>query len=330
MLYLNVKPTINFLFFLVPLVLIAGLRPIGIDPDSLNYASILNISFQENGFFDKELFFMLIIYCNQLFFSGNTTSFFLIFAFIGVFLKLYAIKRLCRIPELSYISYILLYFILHEMTQIRVGVASAIFLLAIPDILNRNLKGFLIKTIFACSFHYQAIFMLITYLFNPYKFSRIYYLILPIIAVFLATIKNQVLDFIKLIINFMPGFISDYANIYIFLLYDNKHADINTFNFYYMSVLLFYFFIVFNYKKLKFETDLILIKILGLSLFSYFSLSAVPVWAFRISEFFGIVIVILIVRIIFLFKEKIFISIPIFSWMGVYFLIITVGKVINT
>lgn len=129
------------------LILVAGLRPIGIDGDSLNYVGVLHVSLSEANFIDKEPTFWIINELNKILFGGNEQTFFLIFAILGVSLKLLAIKKLSLLPFYSIFVYICLYFILHEMTQIRVGVATAIFLLAIPDIYNRNFKTFLFKTI---------------------------------------------------------------------------------------------------------------------------------------------------------------------------------------
>ena len=142
---INKKTLVLFTVALL-LIFIAGFRPIGLDRDSpdyvilLNYVSLLNIPFSQANFLDIEPAFWMLVEINRVLFSSNERTFFLIFAIIGVSLKILAINRLSSMPFLSLLAYICLYFVLHEMTQIRAGVASGIFLLAIQDIVNRNLK----------------------------------------------------------------------------------------------------------------------------------------------------------------------------------------------
>lgn len=314
------------LAFLVPLVLISGLRSIGIDRDSLNYASILDIPFEKNSFFVNEPFLLLLIYINKTFFFGEPQTFFFIFALLGVSLKLYAIRGLASYPLLSYITYILLYFILHEMTQIRVGIASAIFLLAIPDIENRNLKNYLIKTILASLFHYSAIIMLIVYFVQPKILNRHIYAVLPIVGVILATLSSYTLPLVTYLIDLLPEAIGYKLNLYIILLENDVQSEIKIFNPYYLSLLAIYFILIYKYKLIKSDYNIVLIKILGLSLFLYFALSIVPVFAFRLSEFFGVVLIILVPNLLFIFKDKLISSIIIGAWMIAYFFFIMIGK----
>jgi len=140
-----IKIKINdiYLFIIgIILILIAGLRPIGIDRDSVNYVDFLKIIGNHNivfeDFLQKEPMFWIINKFNYIFFHGNIHIFFLIFAILGISLKLYAIRQLSTNILISLLSYILLFFILFDMTQIRVGVAIGIFLLSIPDIINNS------------------------------------------------------------------------------------------------------------------------------------------------------------------------------------------------
>jgi len=165
------------------LILIAGLRPIGIDRDSLSYVEVLGVDFAIANFIDKEPMFWIINEFNKYVFGGNVNTFFLIFAILGVSLKLFAIRKYSLLPILSIYTYICLYFVLHEMTQIRAGVATAIFLLALEDIKNRNFKSYLFKTVLAMLFHYSAIIMLLVYFMNPDKLNVKLYFILPILGI---------------------------------------------------------------------------------------------------------------------------------------------------
>lgn len=209
---INKKTLVLFTVALL-LIFIAGFRPIGLDRDSPTYVSLLNIPFSQANFLDKEPTFWMLVEINRVLFSSNERTFFLIFAIIGVSLKILAINRLSSMPFLSLWAYICLYFILHEMTQIRAGIAAGIFLLSIPDICNRNLKKFIIKVLFASLFHYSAIVMLSLYFLNLRKISIIYFF-LPVIGLFLAYFglsKILLLNFT----DFLPEFLSyKYRKIY--------------------------------------------------------------------------------------------------------------------
>lgn len=302
------KLAYNFMFWSIGLllVLIAGLRPIGLDRDSLAYAAHIE-SVTKVNFLDKEPAYWLIKWFNEVLFHGNIHSFFLIFALLGVSIKFLAIKKLSKLPFISVIAYLSMFFVLHEMTQIRAGIAAGIFLLSIPDICNRNLKKFIIKVLFASLFHYSAIVMLSLYFLNLRKISIIYFF-LPVIGLFLAYFglsKILLLNFT----DFLPEFLSYKLRIYLSLLELGEYKEIHIFNFFYSSLLILLYFIFSLYyyakNKIKFNNyDIFYIKVLSLLLFTFYFFSPVPVLAFRISEFFGVILIILIPNLILYFKQK--------------------------
>lgn len=323
------KSTMYLLPIGTVLILIAGLRPIGIDGDSLNYVQLLGIDITNANFIDKEPAFWIINEFNKYVFGGNEHTFFLIFAILGVSLKLIAIRKYSLLPLLSILTYLCMYFILHEMTQIRAGVAAAIFLFAIEDIKNKNFKGYLFKTILAVLFHYSAIMMLIVYFINPNKLNLKLFFFLPIIGVFITIFKNLLLNLFLSMTSILPEFIGYKIDLYILLLDEGKFSDINIFNFLYISLIFIYYFSLLNYKKMKSEYDIIFIKILGIMLFMFYFLSFLPVLAFRVSEFFGVVLIFLIPHILLAIKEKTIASIPIIIWLSVYFIFIMVMQNLN-
>ncbi|WP_256742632.1 EpsG family protein, partial [Cronobacter sakazakii] len=61
---------------------------------------------------------------------------------VSIGIKLHAIKKISSSPILSLIIYIAFYYILHDMTQIRAGVAAGLFLLAIRELASgKNIKA---------------------------------------------------------------------------------------------------------------------------------------------------------------------------------------------
>lgn len=321
--------TLVFILMGIVLILIAGLRPIGIDGDSLNYVSILHVSLSNANFIDKEPSFWIIDDMNKILFGGNEQTFFLIFAVIGVSLKLLAIKKMSLSPIFSIFTYICLYFILHEMTQIRVGVASAIFLLAIPDIYNRNFKIFLFKTVLAMTFHYSAIMMLPIYFLNPYKMNFKILIFLPLIAIISMLVSVEILTILTDLLPVLPDFIADKINIYILLLDNGKFNNINVLNFYYGSLLIIYYSMLLHYRHFKSHYDILFIKIFGLMLFLFYFFSSLPVLAFRVSEFFGVILIILIPHFALIFKQKTISKIPLMLWLTIYFITIMIFQNLN-
>ena len=306
------------------LILVAGLRPIGIDGDSLNYVGVLHVSLSEANFIDKEPSFWMINELNKVLFGGNEQTFFLIFAILGVTLKILAIRQLSLLPLYSIFVYICLYFILHEMTQIRVGVAAAIFLLAIPDVYNRNFKAFLFKTILAMMFHYSAIIMLLAYFLNPSKINFKIFFFLPLIGIVLMLIGVNIITILNPFLFLLPDFIANKIEIYISLLDQGKYSDINVFNFYYGSLFILYYIMILYHSYFKSQYDVLFLKIFALMLFTFYFSSAIPVLAFRVSEFFGVVLVILIPHFALIFKQKTIAKIPLILWLTIYLIFIMI------
>lgn len=300
----------SFLFIIAfVLVLIAGFRKIGLDRDSISYSQfIIGASF--NGFlslFDKEPFFCLIIEASKLLFADPVRGTFVIFAILGVSLKLYAIKKISPFPVLSVLVYICFYFILHEMTQIRVGVATAIFLIAIPDIVNKNVRGFLLKTALATMFHYSSIIMVPLYFLNSKRYNQIFYILLPFIGILLSMSSIPSLLFSS-VVPLLPGFIGYKINIYYDLLQMGKIDEIDMYNKYYLSLLGLYFFAIVNINKFKDPLNTIVIKIFCWMVFLIYFFSFMPVLFIRLSEFYGVVLLFFLPSLIIIVRQKLLTS----------------------
>ena len=311
----NIYYSYLFILFFVLLFFIAGFRPVGLDRDSENYARAVQsfIITHNYNFITIEPSFYLIVNVSKFLFDDVVRGVFILYALLGVSLTLYAIKKNSSFPLLSLIVYSCFYFVLHGMTQIRAGVAGAIFLLAIPDIVNRNLKSFLIKTALATLFHYVAIIMLFIYLINSKHNKQLFYLFLPFIGI-LCAITNVGRFFLMSIINFLPEFLSYKINIYLALHEMGIFTEINVFNLYYSSLLIIYYFAIINTNKFKKEIDVLQIKILGWMLFTFYSFYFLPVFAFRISEFLGLVLIFILPDLISIVREKYFISFVVFLY----------------
>src|SRR3954469_5473248 len=175
----------KFLLFIVAfiLILVAGLRTPGVDSDSINYLTNFSTfgqpssyftDYEGNSFFEPAYY--LIPSIINGFFHLDYVWVFLIFALLGIGLKVIAITRLTDFALLSILVYYCNFFILHDMTQIRAGVASGLILLSIPEIQKRNLLTFLLIIAIGTLFHYSMIIFLPVYFLSAKKINKFLYL----------------------------------------------------------------------------------------------------------------------------------------------------------
>lgn len=119
-----------YLFFFLALVLLAGLREVGIDPDSDNYEEIYRTYYSTSASDKVESTFLIISAFFNIF-TNDVHLLFLTYAFIGVGFKMFAIRKVTDLTFLTLATYISFYYFVHEVTQIRTGVLSGLFLLSI-------------------------------------------------------------------------------------------------------------------------------------------------------------------------------------------------------
>lgn len=310
----------TFVIFItgLALVFLAGFKPIGIDRDSLNYINMIQTPFAVDNLYLREPAFNLIQIINNIVFENSITTFFVIFALLGVTIKLIAIIRGSLYPILSLAIYIFFYYILHDLTQIRVGVASGLFLLAINDRVNERNKKALIKTLVAVCFHYSAIMAFVIFAINKNRINKGFYLLLPVIGIASTLFINATV--LSFVIQFLPDFISLKIALYLTVQKNDMLNQINVFNFYYSTLLIIYTSLILFIGKNTNKRDIIYIKLLGLGLFFFYAMSFIPVMAFRMSEFYCIVIVILFANITDYFKQPILYQTLIMMFGIVYFI----------
>lgn len=158
----------NYLEITVVLILIiaAGFR------DGLSgYRDYQNYiwAFQSKEEGSIEYTFILISYIAQWLGGENYYFLFLIYALLGVSLKYVAIRQLTPLVWISLAIYISYFYSLHELTQIRAGVASGIGLLSFKFIYERKIIPFVFLVLLASLFHTSAMLYLPLYLLDGDK-----------------------------------------------------------------------------------------------------------------------------------------------------------------
>lgn len=233
--------------------------------------------------------------------EGDDKIFLLLAASIGVSLKFIAIQRYSSLLYLSLITYYSKYFLVHEMVQIRVGIASGIFLLSLKYIRNRNIFKFLLLLSIAILFHYTAIVCILAYIICSNKFTTKKVIILAMLATLLLILFSiDVLALQQL------GIMSDKAYGFIAATSIGEFDDFKLFNLTNMIritvlVILYIKQDIIRRKVIYFDE---MIRIYALSLLLFFLLRIVPVFSVRISDIFDVVMIFIIPMLIYSFKIK--------------------------
>lgn len=292
----------KYIYVLIGVILAftAGLRPEDATNDYMGY---LKAYYTINDYSSRlEPTFYIIVSFVKVVFS-NPVFLFIIYAILGVSLKFIAIKQISELYLLSALIYFTSFFLLHEMTQIRAGVASGILLLCIKPLYQRNLKKFIILVALSISFHYSALVFLLLWFLNPKNIDRKFYLsLIPI--VYILALKGFTLGFIIEHIPIDP--IQTLYSMYKINMEKGLGDKINLFNGVQLLHCAMALFLIYNVDKLKKQNEYapILLKIYTLSIIIFVMFSDFPVISFRISELLGIVEIILIPFLLYLFKPK--------------------------
>lgn len=226
---------------------------------------------------------------------------FLLFAFLGVYYKMKAME-MSNSFFLSILIYLTNFYLLHEMVQIRAGIASGIFLLSIKHIYNRNFGKFLLYILWACFFHYSSALYLFLYFLNPASLNKIWWIIVLSSFSILSLLGINIFDLT--VLSFIPK-IQAYIEL---MKAGGDFVLINVWtSFAFLINFLLTFFLLLKSSLLidKNKYFIILLKINILSIIAYMSFASMPVFAARVSQLLGVVQIILFPIIVYAFKEKI-------------------------
>lgn len=277
---------------IIGLACLAGFRGPEVGRDYENY--LYNFEIVNN--IDDVIFltilepgFIAIVYLIRLISAQNyQVLIMLFFALSAVALKISVFKRLTINPFLAILIYFSHYFLLHEMTQIRIGLASAFFLCGIPYFLKRNKMGFVGFVLFGTLFHYSAILYLAILLFDARSFNIKLYSGLLIASVILAFMRLPLANYLT---SYNGSKISVKIDIYSELGRKGYYDEINVFNPVTIVNLLcciYFMFFVPRLVLLQSKSLIIFLKCNLLSIFILALLSGVASVAFRFSEIYNV------------------------------------------
>lgn len=294
------------------LILLSGFRVGSQFPDYSSYLILYEDAKTNDAI--VELSFLYI--SKFVYFIFNNVAFlFLTYALIGVSVKIIAIKKLTNLWLLSLVVYASNFFILHEMVQIRVGVAAAFLLLCVKPIFDRNLKLFLLFSFLAIFFHMSSLVILPLWFIGNFKYKGNVYFLKAIVPF------GYVIYFLKItIFNFIPiPYVQEKLDIYAALQELGTAdflTDINVFNYVFLAKVFIFYFLLSKRKLLMIHNKytLVLLNIFAISLFMYPALAMMPVLAGRVSELLGVVEIILFPLIYYIISPRYIAAMIVVIW----------------
>ena len=299
----------------IVLIIFAGTRALGPANDYYNYYNMV-VNKDALMLANKELAFRALVNLVDIFGQAKFAVFLTIFAALGVGLKIDAFRKLSPYPLLSIVLYMLSYFWLHEYVQIRAGVATGIFLLSTKDLSEGRTKDYFIKVLLAILFHWSSLVLIPLYFVMRYLSYRSVTM-LPIVGIVVYLLR---INFSVLVTYVLK---KTCINPALYLMYAGYQDYINVFNLISISYLGIYLLVALiarkkniqftNYEKVLFE-----IFCIGIFVFFTTSLLGAPVIAFRLLEYFMIVLIIFLPCLIRKFKEKEYVLLAIVAYYSCY------------
>lgn len=301
------------------LILVAGLREVGIDPDSENYEYTYQY-FYANNVLDGVEFSYILLSSIFNYITNDVHILFLFYALWGVSIKLFAIRTTFNLWFTAVLVYIAFYFELHELTQIRTGILSGLLLLAIKPIADGKRKLALAILAIGFFFHTSGLLLMPLVLLKnkpmTIKQRILWGALIPLSYCIYFTGTN-------LIMNVDIPYIGDKLAMY------QKSVDkgiltvtINVFSpLQLFSLVLYYYLLYFHDTIIQFNKYFpLMIKILTLGLFSFATFAILPVFAQRVCYLLSVVNVCLYPYIIYTFKQK---------WIGITVMVLISLIILN-
>lgn len=276
-------------FVAFSLAMLAGFRHPDIARDYEGYTYAFEAVYKNNDpliYAILEPGFVLIVNIFRTIFTYNYGLMIMLgFALASIFLKVISIRSLSLNPYLVILFYFSHYFMLQEMTQIRIGLASAIFFISINYYLKGKIKAYIALILLATFFHYTAILYLGVLFLKRDSFNRYLYSFILLLSVAISFFKIPMIGYLS---NIQSNEYSTKLDNYVF---SAAFLEIKVLNAVTICNILCCLYLIVAVAPGGFSNDkklslFLKCNILSIFLLSFFS--GVPSMAFRLSEIFGI------------------------------------------
>jgi hypothetical protein len=292
-----------FLFLsLLALTVFAGFREIGIDQDSFGYLVYYNLDDGRMSLAAEPTFVSIAKISRALSAESGFRLLLITYAVLGVGIKYLAIRKLSNQIWLCLITYFSYYFLLHEVTQIRAGIASGLVLVSIYYAQERKLRTFLALIAVASLFHFSAFVALPIYLLRRNLSAIVKVAVAMAIPLGLFFRISGIDILFVLPIDIVETKIETYTTVGVYAL-----SELNVFNLVYlMKYALLYIFLLFSARIADHSKFFpILLQVYAVSMFCYLAFSFNTTLAMRISELFGVVEIVIIPMLLYAFRSRI-------------------------
>ena len=308
------------------LVLLVGFRPPGFDTDSQNYVNYYEAV--DIGVVELiEPTFDIISSFARIF--DEPQLIFIIYALLAIPLKGYAITKLTPLWFLSLAVWMSNYFILHEFTQIRTAVATAIFLYAFYYLLEKRRWVYVWLILLASLFHYSALILLPLAVLGTNPFNSCWRLLLLISPLLCYGFYFMGIDPMTLIP--IPLF-QEKMDIYEQLRDTGVDQALNVFNMMVLFRLASYYFILWKSREIakSCPSVYLMLKVMCLSICFYAFFAYMPSMGMRTSEVFGVIDILILPTMIYAVKPELVVKIALgVLSIGLFVMNIFVNHLLN-
>lgn len=229
--------------------------------------------------------------------------FLLIHSLFSISLKLYAIKKIAVFPLLSLITYLSTSFALHDIVQIRISCAIAIFLCAVCFLVEKKYAIYIFLVFIACCFHKSSFAFFVFLFFRKNSFSQKFWIFALALVYALAFLNINLTD--------LFAFILGKDSYYYLSILDVMNQNLDLFNMNQLLNIFIFLLLSINSKKFSaIKSFPLLMKIFFLSIAAYPLFSSVPIIASRFSEMLRPSIIFLLPLTVNIFRKK---------WIGYIF-----------
>lgn len=285
------------------IVLLAGLREVGIDPDSENYERAYRNYYSTEASEGVEFSYILISSILNIF-SNDVHLLFICYAMMGVCLKFIAFRHYSELWFLPVLVYLGFYYELHEMTQIRTGVLSGLFLLSIKYLAEGKRLIYVFFIIFGAFFHVSAL-LLLPFIFisnrNISFTNSLFWALLIPFGYFIYFFTSTIL--IQIDLPYIGAKLATYQST---TERGVSQVQINVFSPRQLfSTLIFFYLLYFRNTIITFNKYFpLMLKISAFGLLAFTTLGFLPVLAERVSFLYQIVNIILISNLYYTLRPK--------------------------
>ena len=225
-------------------------------------------------------FASLSFICAKLGFGPE--AFFFVCAAASILPKVFAISRYSLAPLSTLAWYVSWYYMLFEINAIRVGIANAVLIMGLRNILSGNLLRFIPFVVIGSLFHVSAIAGLLLIVVRWIKIDT------RLIALMLAC--SVILSFVPVVVVFESlGGLNAKLREHLVLLQQNQvYSTINVFNAITLGRIAILSALLYTLSHIRWSNiEQLGLWAMGLSLAIYFSLASFPVVAGRLSQLIG-------------------------------------------